>query len=45
MKANRFLAVLLTMVMLLGLMPTTMFPVSAAEDTPNEEVVEEEYPK
>ena len=45
MKANRFLALLLTMVMLLGLMPTTMFPVSAAEDTPNEEVVEEEYPK
>ena len=45
MKAKRFLALLLTMVMLLGLMPTTMFPVSAAEDTPNEEVVEEEYPK
>lgn len=45
MKAKRFLAVLLTVVMLLGLMPTAMFPVSAAEDAPNEEVVEEEYPK
>ena len=45
MKAKRFLAVLLTAVMLLGLMPTAMFPVSAAEDAPNEEVVEEEYPK
>lgn len=44
MKAKRFLALLLTAVMLLGLMPTAMFPVSAAEDTPNEEVAEE-YPK
>ena len=44
MKANRFLALLLTAVMLIGMIPATVFTVGATEDTPNEEVAEE-YPK